>query len=334
METLRVLVTGGAGFIGSWLVDELVRRGYDVIAADNLLGGFMRNVNKDCKFVKADLRRFDKVDGVVKRVNIVFHTAAYAAEGQSVFSPIAINDINITPMNNLLVAAANRGVSRVIFTSSMAVYGSQRPPFSEEMPRKPADPYGIGKTYCEAMLEAFAKAYEFEFVILRPHSVYGPRQNIADPYRNVLGIWMNRIMRGLPPVIYGDGKQTRAFSYIGDVVPAMANAGFLSKAANEIINVGSKEKISINEACQVLLEVTRSNLQPVHEADRPLEVRHAWCTVEKSIKLLDYRTEFSFAKGVERMWVWAKKVGPQEPTYTLPLEVRKNAPRVWIEKRM
>ena len=334
METRRVLVTGGAGFLGSWTVDELLHRGHEVVSADSFLGGKRQNINKDCRFVRADLRRFQEVDNLVKGVDMVFHLAAYAAEGQSVFSPIAINANNIAPMNNLLVAAVNHTVSRFVFTSSMAVYGSQRPPFKESMPRKPVDPYGIGKAYCENMLEAFSETYGFEHVIIRPHNVYGPRQNIADPYRNVLGIWMNRIMRNRPPIIYGDGRQTRAFSYVEDVTPALANAGFVRRAANQIINLGSDERISLNEACHILLEKTGSLLVPINEAARPREVKHAYCTIEKSVELLKYKTIFPLSKGIEKMWEWAKKVGPQDPTYTLPLEIKKNAPRVWLERAM
>ena len=334
METHRVVVTGGAGFMGSWLVDQLLKMGHTVVSVDNLLGGNMVNVNKDCEFVRGDLRKFDLANRAVKRADVIFHLAAYAAEGQSFFSPIAINDINITPMNNLLVAAVNKGVSRFVFTSSMAVYGEQPPPFSEKMSRKPVDPYGIGKSYCETMLETFSATFDFEFVIIRPHNVYGPRQNIADPYRNVLGIWMNRIMRGLAPIIYGDGEQVRAFSYVEDDAPALANAGFSRKSANQIINLGSKEKVSINDACQLLLRATGSKAEPVHETERPGEVKYAWCTVEKATKLLNYRTTFPLAEGMARMWAWAKKFGPKEPTYTLPLEIRKKAPRVWLEKTM
>lgn len=334
MSSVKVLVTGGAGFIGSWLVDELVRRGHEVTAVDNLLGGRISNVNKDCRFVKGDVRNAETVRRLVKGKDVVFHLAAYAAEGQSVFSPIAINDINIKPMNNLLVAAVNSGVSRFVFTSSMAVYGSQRPPFREDMPRRPIDPYGIGKAYCESMLETFSGTYGFEHVILRPHNVYGPRQNIADPFRNVLGIWMNRIMRGLPPIIYGDGRQMRAFSYIEDVTPALANAGFLAETANQIINLGADESVTIEKACRILLDTTGTRLKPQYVSERPLEVKNAWCTLAKSVRLLKYKTKFDFRTGIARMWSWAKAAGPQKPTYALPLEIRKNAPKIWLDKRM
>jgi UDP-glucose 4-epimerase len=334
LETKRILVTGGAGFMGSWLVDSLVESGHQVVSADNFLGGKKENVNPDCEFVKADLIRRQDVRPLVKGVDLIFHLAAYAAEGQSIFSPISINEINLIPMNNLLVEAVNNNVQRFVFTSSMAVYGGQKPPFDEKLPRKPEDPYGAAKTYCEHTLEIFSHTYGFEHVIIRPHNVYGPRQNIADPYRNVLGIWINRILRGKPPIIYGDGKQTRAFSYIDDVTPAIANAGLSLKAQGHIINVGSDQHVSIGKACSLLLGVMGSELKPQHENARPGEVKHAYSTVNKSIDLLGYETTHGLADGLGKMVEWARQVGPQQPTYTLPLEITKGAPRMWVEKAM
>lgn len=320
--------------MGSWLVDSLVESGHEVLSADNLLGGKKENVNPDCEFVKADLVRRQEVAPLLKGVDLIFHLAAYAAEGQSIFSPISINEINLVPMNNLLVEAVNNNVERFVFTSSMAVYGGQKPPFDEKFPREPEDPYGAAKTYCETMLEIFSHVHNFEHVILRPHNVYGPRQNIADPYRNVLGIWINRIMRGRPPIVYGDGKQTRAFSYIHDVTPAIMNAGFTHKAKGQIINVGSDKPTTVGRACKLLLEIMGSNLKPQHERARPGEVKHAYCTVKKSFDLLGYETRNSLKEGLEQMVEWARKVGRQQPTYILPLEITKGAPRVWVERRM
>jgi len=330
----NILVTGNAGFMGSWLVDELLARDHRVVGLDNLSGGYIGNVSERCKFIEMDLRDTSEVARIVKteEIDVIYHLAAYAAEGQSVFSPIQINDINITPMNNLLVAAVNNDVEKFIFTSSMAVYGNQRPPFDEDMPRIPEDPYGCGKAYCERMLEIFSEVYGFEHVILRPHNVYGPRQNISDPYRNVLGIWMNRIMRGKMPYIYGDGKQTRAFSFIDDVTPAIANAGSYENANGQIINIGSDEVVTINEACRLVLDSMDSDLKPIHFEDRPAEVKHAHCTTEKSERLLGYRTRTSFEDGVRKMVKWACEIGPQKPTYILPLEITKHVPQVWRER--
>jgi UDP-glucose 4-epimerase len=329
---MKILVTGGAGFMGSWLVDELINRGHEVISVDDLSGGFKENVNPKAKFFKIDVRDRKKVDKIVKGVDIIFHLAAYAAEGQSVFSPIEINDINITPMNNLLVAAVNNDVKRFVFTSSMAVYGNQKPPFDESMEPHPVDPYGAAKEYCENMLKIFAETYDFEYVIIRPHNVYGPRQNISDPFRNVLGIWINRIMNGKPPIIYGDGLQKRAFSYIEDITGPLANAGFYDKAADEIINLGSDEVTTIKDACNIVLEEMNSDLSPIYEPERPREVKYAFCTTKKSEKLLDYKTKHTLREGVRKMVEWAKRIGPQKPSYRIPLEITKKAPRVWVNK--
>jgi len=320
--------------MGSWLVDELIDRGHEVVSVDNLLGGSEANINPDSKFVKVDLRRYDDVKPLVKGVDIIFHLAAYAAEGQSIFSPVAINEINIAPMNHLLVEAVNNDVERFIFTSSMAAYGCQNPPFSEDLPLRPEDPYGAAKVYCENMLEIFSRTYGFDHVILRPHNVYGPRQNIADPFRNVLGIWINRVLRGKPPIIYGDGDQTRAFSFIEDVTPAIANAGFYHKANGQAINIGSDEVTSVGDACKLLLGTMESGMRPLYVPARPGEVKHAYSTVQKSIELLDYNTKHTLKEGLPKMVDWAKSYGPQEPTYKLPLEITKKAPRVWVEKQM
>ena len=334
MESKRVLVTGGAGFMGSWLVDKLIESGHEVVSADNLLGGKKENINPDCKFVKADLIKRQRVTPLVKGVDIIFHLAAYAAEGQSIFSPISINEINLIPMNNLHVEAVNNSIERFVFTSSMAVYGDQKPPFDESVARMPEDPYGAAKSYCENVLEIFARIHGFEHVIIRPHNVYGPRQNVADPYRNVLGIWISRILRRKPPIIYGDGEQSRAFSYIEDVTPAIANAGFTSKAKGQIINVGSAEAVTIRKACNLLLQVMGSGFKPVFQDARPGEVKHAFCTIQKSIDLLGYKARHNLKDGLEKMVAWARQVGPQQPTYTLPLEITKGAPGVWVERSM
>ncbi len=330
----NILVTGGAGFMGSWLVEELIRRGHSVTAVDDLSGGYMSNVSRECNFVKGDLRDTSLVNRVVKGVDIVYHLAAYAAEGQSVFSPIAINDINIKPMNNLLVAAVNNEVERFVFTSSMAVYGNQKAPFSEEMPRMPEDPYGAGKAYCENMLEIFSAAHGLDYTIIRPHNVYGPKQNIADPFRNVLGIWINRLMTNKHPIIYGSGNQVRAFSYVEESTSAIANAGFHEAARNQIINVGSPEKVTINEACSTVLSIMASEQRPEHVPARPQEVTIAYSTTEKSEKLLGYKNTHTLEEGLAEMVLWAKEIGPQQPTYRLPLEITKSAPDVWVNKTM
>src|SRR5713101_1145671 len=320
--------------MGSWLVDNLVESGHEVVSADNFLGGKEENINPACEFVKADLIRRQEVGPLVKGVDLIFHLAAYAAEGQSIFSPISINEINLIPMNNLLVEAVNNNIQRFIFTSSMAVYGQQKPPFSERLPRRPEDPYGAAKAYGETMLEIFSRIHNFEHVIPPPPQRLRPTTEHCRPVRNVLGIWINRIMREKPPIIYGDGKQTRAFSYIDDVTPAIVSAGLTPKAKGQIINIGSDQHTAVGKACKLLLEVMGSEYKPQYEGARPGEVKHACCTVKRSINLLEYETKHSLKDGLEKMVEWAKNVGPQQPTYTLPLEIEKGAPRVWVDRVM
>ncbi|MBN3037060.1 MAG: NAD-dependent epimerase/dehydratase family protein [Candidatus Diapherotrites archaeon] len=332
MIMAKVLVTGSAGFMGSWLQDELLAQGHEVVGVDNFLGGYERNVNPDCDFRKGDLRDSKVCEEAVKGVDVIYHLAAYAAEGQSVFSFDMINDINIGSSNRLLTAAINEGVPKLVFTSSMAVYGEAKPPMDETLPKKPVDPYGWGKAYFEGVLESCSNAFDLDFTIIRPHNVYGPRQNIADFSRNVVGIFMNRIMNNKAPYIYGDGEQTRAFSYVEDAIPAIARAGFEKRARNQIINVGSDEVVTVNQLAEIVLQVMGSNLKPVHVEERPNEVKHAWCTTKKAEDILTYKTNHSLREGVEKMAEWAKEVGPQEVKYNLPLQITKNAPKVWVER--
>ena len=333
---MTILVTGGAGFIGSHLVDLLIKEGRDTVVIDDLSGGYKENINFKAKFYQVDVRDKNRVNQIINENNIteIFHLAAYAAEGQSFFSPCEINDINLKPMNNLIISAVNNNVKRIIQTSSMAVFGDQTPPFQEDMPRKPVDPYGAAKTYCEQMLEIYNKEFGLEYCIIRPHNIYGSRQNIADPYRNVLGIWMNRIMRDKPPIIYGDGEQTRAFSYIEDIIKPLANAGFRERANKQIINLGSSEVVTVNEACKIVCDAMGYDKQPVYLDARPGEVKHAHCTIERSRNILGYETKHTFKQGVIKMAEWAKTKGATEPTYTLPLEITKNAPKPWVNRSM
>ena len=333
---MRVLVTGSAGFMGSHLVDALIDQGHTVYGLDNLSGGYMDNVSEKAKknFYKCDLRRKDVTTFVMRiaRPQVVYHLAAWAHEGLSQFTPSLIIENNINASMNLLVATIKQKVKRFVFTSSMAVYGDQKVPFAETMNRKPADVYGVTKAGFETMLEVMAEVHGFEHVIIRPHNVYGPRQNLADPYRNVVAIFMNRLLKDKPYFIYGDGEQRRSFSYIGDVTKAILEAGFRD-IDGEIINVGPLKDYSINDLSDILLEISGKDIKPAHVADRPAEVKHAYCTHDKAIKLLEYEDTTSFKKGLETMWEWAKTKGPQKPKYLPYLELtNENTPKTWTEK--
>lgn len=326
----KILVTGGAGFIGSHVVDLLIGEGHEVRSLDDLSGGFMENVNPKAQFIRASIVDRDAVDKAVAGVEIVYHLAAYAAEGLSHFIRKYNYENNLIGSVNLINAAVNHNVKTFLFTSSMAVYGTNQTPMDEALTPNPEDPYGIAKYAVERDLLVARHLFGLNYVIIRPHNVYGERQNIGDKYRNVIGIFMNQIMQGKPPTIFGDGTQTRAFSYIGDVAPCIARAPFTPKAIGQTINVGAADSYSINELAEEVLKAMGSDLKPVHLQTR-FEVKHAFCTTEKSENILGYRTNFPLVEGLKRMAAWAKKKGPQPQKKWDRYEVTKNIPRFWLE---
>ena len=223
----RVLVTGAAGFMGGHLVDALVAQGLDVYGVDDMSGGFKRNINPASHFTELDLRDTTATARLVEdvRPELIYHLAADATEGRSQFTPIECTQRNYMAYLNLLTPAIRAKLRKMVLISSMSVYGGQQPPFSEDMPRAPEDIYGVAKSSMERATEIMSDVHDFVYTIIRPHNVYGPRQNIRDPYRNVVGIFINCLLNDRSFYIYGDGQQERAFSYIGDVTPAIMNAG-------------------------------------------------------------------------------------------------------------
>src|SRR5712675_320811 len=243
------LVTGGAGFIGSHVADELLSRGHKIVVLDDLSGGFEDNVPSGAIFVKGSILDTELIDRLFDRHNFtyVYHLAAYAAEGLSHFIKRFNYNNNLIGSVNLINASVNYGVRCFVFTSSIAVYGAGQSPMTEEMVPQPEDSYGIAKFAVERDLKVTHEMFGLDYVIFRPHNVYGERQHIGDRYRNVIGIFMNQLMRGEPMSIFGDGTQTRAFSYIGDVAPLMADAIGVPAAFNQTFNVGADESTTVNE---------------------------------------------------------------------------------------
>lgn len=330
--SVKILITGAAGFMGSHLFDYLLAQGHDVIGVDNYsIGRYehdrIKNIDLNDKKAIANLIRQE-------RPEVLYHLAAWAHEGLSQFCPIRITENNYNAYLNTLIPFIDNGGQHVVCCSSMSVYGDQTPPFDETMERKPVDVYAVAKTSMERSTEILSEVHGFSYTIIRPHNVYGPRQIIWDPYRNVVGIFINRIMNGKPPIIYGDGEQTRAFSYIDDVTPYIAKAGFIPEARNQIINVGPLEEYSINYLAKQVLTAMNSDLEPVYYPDRPKEVKHAYCTNDKAEKLLGYKTSISFEDGIDKMSEWAKTIGPQEFQYLTNLELTRNAPTTWSNKEM
>jgi UDP-glucose 4-epimerase len=239
-----------------------------------------------------------------------------------------------------LIPAIATGLRKVILASSMSVYGAQDPPFDEEMPPEPEDIYGVSKAAMERVTHILSEVHGFEYTIVRPHNVYGPRQNISDPYRNVIGIFINALLNGKRFYIYGDGEQRRAFTYIDDFTPYMVRAGFDERCDGQVINIGPCDEVTINHLARVVLtlfyqgQVIPDSMQPVHLPPRPMEVRDAYCTDDKARRLLGYETTVTLEDGIGRMIAWAKELGPQEPRYMEEgLELTtEDTPATWTER--
>lgn len=328
----KVLVTGGAGFIGSHVVDELVGRGYEVIVLDDLSGGFADNVNPKAKFIQGSITNVTLVESIFQQHDIryVFHLAAYAAEGLSYFIKRFNYENNLIGSVNLINAAANHDIECFVFTSSIAVYGANQLPMTEDMIPIPEDPYGIAKLAVEQDLRVSHEIFGLNYIIFRPHNVYGERQNIGDKYRNVIGIFMNQIMQGKPMTIFGDGLQTRAFTYIADVAPVIATSIEVKEAYNQIFNIGADQPYTLKQLAVEVARAMGDKLEVIHLPERK-EVKHAYCSHEKVVRVFGYTAKVSLEEGLRRMAEWAKKVGPRKSKPFDYIEIRKNMPSAWLE---
>ena len=332
----KILITGVAGFLGSHLADWLIRDGHKVVGVDNLLGGYEDNVSNDVEFYKDDSRDFDKMKSLTKGVDIVYHCAAAPHEGLSVFSPNIITEHTYNSTVATVSAAVINSVKRVVFCSSMARYGEQeRLPFTEDMAPKPKDPYGVAKYAAELVTESLCRAHGLEYVHAIPHNIIGPRQKYDDPYRNVASIMINLMLQGRQPIIYGDGEQKRGFSFVNDVVDPLVKMGFQANVVGEAINVGPDEEyVSVNELAQrIAVLMDFKSLKPVYVGDRPMEVKYATCSAEKSRRLLDYKTTYTLDRGLSEMIDWIKERGARPFRYHMALEIiNDKTPSTWKDR--
>jgi len=308
---MKVLVTGVAGLLGSRLADWIVdNTEHEVIGIDDLSGGFLENVNKKVNFLKLNLSDDVKeLESVFEKQkpDIVYHFAAYAAEGLSPFIRRFNYKNNLISSVNLITNSIKYNIERFVFASSMSVYGNiYNPPFNEDMKPCPMDPYGVAKYSVEQDLKIAYDQHGLNYTIIRPHNFFGIKQNIWDKYRNVLGIWMYQIMNNIHPTVFGDGEQKRAFSYVDDSIIPFWNASQRKECIDEIINLGGIKEYSINEALEVLLNVTKTNLKPQYVEMRH-EAKYAWSTWEKSENLLDFKHNTTLEDGLKTMWAWALK---------------------------
>ena len=329
---MKLLVTGGAGFIGSHVTEELMNRGQKVTVLDDLSGGFIDNVVSGAAFIQGSINDVELVNNLFRegQFEYVYHLAAYAAEGLSHFIKRFNYENNLIGSVNLINAAINNGVKCFVFTSSIAVYGSSPElPMTEETQAQPEDPYGIAKLAVEQELKVSKEMFGLDYIIFRPHNVYGERQNIGDKYRNVVGIFMNQILQNKPMTVFGDGSQTRAFSYIGDIVPIMAEAIELPAARNQVFNVGADQPYSVNE---LALYTARSmGIEPdiIHLPPRN-EVLNAYSSHEKVEQVFGKRKLHSLETGLSRMAAWVKQHGARTSKEFDNIEVRKNLPEAWL----
>jgi UDP-glucose 4-epimerase len=330
---LRSLVTGGAGFMGAHLVRELLARGEEVVALDDLSGGFAENVDPGARFVEASITDVETVDKLFaeERFDRVYHLAAYAAEGLSHFIKRFNYTNNVIGSVTLINAAVNHDVDCFVFTSSIAVYGSEQTPMTEEMTPQPEDSYGIAKRSVELELQASKEMFGLDYVIFRPHNVYGELQNIGDRYRNVLGIFINQIMREEPLSIFGDGTQTRAFSYVSDVMRPIAASPDTDGARGEIFNVGADKPWSVNELADLVRREMGVPDHPIVHHEARNEVVDAFSDHAKLARTFGEQDPVALPEGVGRMCEWARKHGPRATPPFTGIEIEKNLPPSWRE---
>lgn len=326
------LVTGGAGFIGAHVVNHLIDAGKTVLVVDDLSGGFEQNVNPKATFLKGSITDHDFIDKLFEdyKIENIFHLAAYAAEGLSHFIRRFNYNNNLIGSVNLINNAVRHKVNSFVFTSSIAVYGAGQVPMTEETVPVPEDPYGVAKYAVELDLKAAHEMFGLNYVIFRPHNVYGEYQNIGDKYRNVIGIFMNQLMQGKSLTIFGDGKQTRAFSYIGDVAPHIANCVNIPEAYNQVFNLGADQEYSVNELAETV-QAAMGMEGEINHLEARNEVVDAYSDHSKAKKIFGIKDDdfVTLADGVAKMAAWAKEVGALESTEFSNIEVMDNLPPAW-----
>jgi len=326
----KVLVTGAAGFIGSHVAEHCLRLGMRVVATDDLSGGFRENVPDGTQWVQGDLKDRRFVSGLWEHgpFEYVYHLGAYAAEGLSHFIRAYNYSTNLVASMHLLNEAVKHRAKCFVFTSSIAVYGKNQVPMTEDLVPQPEDPYGISKYAVELDLKAAHEMFVLDYVVFRPHNVYGERQNIADRYRNVIGIFMNQILQGQPMSVFGNGLQTRAFSHVDDVAPLIARGPLTPAAINQVFNVGADTPYTVLSLAE---EVARAFERPCAVKHLPArnEVVHAFSDHSKVRAAFAPPASIDLRTGIRRMADWVKGRGPATPVRFSDIEIRQKLPAGW-----
>ncbi len=329
---IKSLVTGGAGFIGAHVTNELVRMGHRVVVLDDLSGGFLENVNPEAIFIKGSITDVTLVEQLFNEhhFDYVYHLAAYAAEGLSHFIKRFNYNNNLIGSVNLINESVRHKVKCFVFTSSIAVYGKGQLPMTEDMIPTPEDSYGISKLAVEMELKCTHEMFGLNYIVFRPHNVYGEYQNIGDKYRNVVGIFMNQLMQGKSLSVFGDGTQTRAFSYIGDVAPYIAKSVNVPGAFNEVFNIGADQAFTVKELASTVQEVIGISGK-IRYLEARNEVVHAYSDHSKAKKIFKQTGMTSLKDGLQKMADWVKASGIRKSTRFEGIEITEKLPAFWLE---
>jgi len=330
----KSLITGGAGFIGSHVVRHCLDLGHEVVVLDDLSGGFSDHIPAGAHFVQGSVVDASLVSELFEeyQFDFVYHLAAYAAEGLSHFIRRYNYNTNLIGSINLINESVKHKVKCFVFTSSIAVYGKGQLPMSEEMTPIPEDPYGVSKYAVELDLRSAHEMFGLNYIIFRPHNVYGENQNIGDKYRNVIGIFMNQIMQGKSLTIFGDGSQTRAFSYIDDVAIPISKSVNISKAYNQVFNIGADKPYTVKELALVVCNEFEVKPDITNLSARN-EVLHAYSDHSKAHKYFGEPTNIDLKEGIKRMAAWAKKVGARQSQEFGNIEITEKLPDGWGIKK-
>ena len=331
---MKIFISGVAGFLGSCLAKKMLDLGHQVSGNDNMILGDHQNIPRQVKFYKIDCCDYNMMLKITKKVDIIYHCAATAHEGLSVFSPNFITKNIYQASVSIITAAIVNKVKRFVYCSSMARYGNQKHPFTEDMNPMPVDPYGVAKVAGENTLKILCNTHGMEYNIAIPHNIVGPNQKYDDPFRNVMSIFINRNLQKKPAIIYGDGNQKRSFTYVDDAIFCLEKLGLDKKIKNDIFNIGPDEEYTtINELAEMVANETGYNENPIYVKDRPQEVKVAICSANKARKYLHYKTQTNVRKSIKLTADFIRKRGVKKFNYSLPVEITtKNTPITWTKK--
>ncbi len=333
---MKIFITGVAGFLGSHLADRMLALGHTVAGNDTLIGGYTDNIPPGVEFHQIDCCDVNAMSKAMQGSDVVFHTAATAHEGLSVFSPSFITKNIFEASVATISAAIQNKVKRFVYCSSMARYGNQEYPYKESQTPLPVDPYAIAKVAGEDVLKCLAPMNNMEWVVAIPHNIVGPRQRYDDPFRNVMSIMINRVLQGKPPIIYGDGSQMRCFSFVQDCVYCLEKLALDPNIKNDTFNIGPDEEfVTIKHLAELVCQELKFEGQPIYMPDRPKEIKYATCDATKAREVLGYKTSTSLIEGIRSTIEYILLRGPKPFDYSYPLEiVNEQTPKTWSERLM